>query len=110
MSIASLTSRLRPGRRILLFLAALSVVATVAFITADGSDELVTSTPSLTQKFTDVSSEKMLLDFCYQLQTLHGVTGVSYRDFSPASRSAISVSLAELTASSSRDRRFPALA
>jgi hypothetical protein len=82
-------SRLRPGRRTLLLVAALSIAATVAFITASGSEELVTSTPSLTQKFTDVVSEKMLLDFCYQLRTIHGVTGVSYRDFNPAARSAV---------------------
>ncbi len=81
-------SRFLPGKRVLFALAAVSMIATVAYITASGADEYVTATPSLTQKFTDVVSEKMLVDFCYQLRTIHGVTGVSYRDFSAGKRSA----------------------
>src|SRR5512133_3705362 len=43
---------------------------------------------SVSQQFRAIPSEDALADYCYRLSKVEGVTGVSYRDYSPASRTA----------------------
>lgn len=76
-------------RRVLLTFTALVVAACVSNITLRTSGTYVSHTPSITQNFSGVLSEQMLTDFCFQLRNVQGVTGVTYRDFSTARRTAM---------------------
>src|SRR4051812_36744132 len=90
MKTAMMIEYLRRNRRTLvLAVTGILVVTGVAMMTMNGADQYVTASPSITQRFSGVTSEKMVLDFCYQLQTIHGITGVSYRDFSKTDRSVL---------------------
>jgi hypothetical protein len=76
--------------RVLPALAAAAVAVTLTLVVLDGGQErFLTLNPSLTQRFVQVPSEGSLVDLCYRLRTVQGVTGVSYRDFSPADRTAL---------------------
>ncbi len=81
--------RLLLHRRMIFALAAAVVATAVVASTWRTSDAYITHSPSITQRFSGVLSETMLADFCYQVQSIQGVTGVSYRDFSPVSRTAM---------------------
>jgi hypothetical protein len=80
---------LRYKKQILLLAITAVAVAAVVQYTSAGNDQYVSASPSITQLFTGVMSEKMLLDFCYQVRNIHGITGVSYRDYSAAHRTAM---------------------
>jgi hypothetical protein len=57
--------------------------------TSVDSDHYVSSTPSVSQRFVSIADEESLLDLCYRLKSLAGITGVSYREYSPETGSAI---------------------
>lgn len=80
--------RFASDRRVLLAAAALGIALYVSHSTSRTADVYVSHSPAMTQQFTGVLSEGMLVDFCYQVRTIQGVTGVTYRDFSPARRTA----------------------
>ena len=42
----------------------------------------------LTMEFREIQSEDRLVEFCYQLHLLQGVTGVSYQHYNPMERTA----------------------
>ena len=67
---------------------AMLVAAAIVPWTSRTAEVYLTHSPSITQSFSGVLSETMLVDFCYQVQSIQGVTGVSYRDFSPVKRTA----------------------
>ncbi len=67
----------------------IGVIATIVWLNLDTEQRYITASPSLTQRFNDVASEKVLIDFCYRMGQVYGVTGVSYRDYSPQTGSAI---------------------
>ncbi len=80
---------LRYKKQIIFLAICVSTSVMIVQWTGDGSDEYVSASPAITQRFTGVLSEKMLLDFCYQVRNLRGITGVSYRDYSASERSAV---------------------
>ena len=57
--------------------------------TSFDSDQYVSATPSVSQRFVSIADENALLDLCYRLRSLAGITGVSYREYSPETGSAI---------------------
>jgi hypothetical protein len=57
--------------------------------TSIDSDHYVSATPSISQRFVSIADEAALLDLCYRLRSLTGITGVSYREYSTDTRSAI---------------------
>jgi hypothetical protein len=59
-----------------------------ASFVSDPQKRYLTVNPSVSQRFVSVGSEETLGDLCYRLRGVHGVTGVSYRDYSAADRSA----------------------
>lgn len=64
--------------------------AALAIVAIDAPQQrYLTVNPSLTQRFVQVPSEQSLVDLSYRLQGVQGVTGVSYRDYSPSDRSAL---------------------
>lgn len=75
-------------KQIFLTIATTSLAIFIGIAAGSGSEKYVSASPAITQRFTGVMSEKMLLDFCYQVRALKGITGVSYRDFSPSQRTA----------------------
>lgn len=79
----------RTGLRLLAALFGLAVVGTVSWLTGIGSQQFVTATPAVTQKFSAVPSERALLIVCFRLKNVQGVTGVSFRDYSPLQHTAI---------------------
>lgn len=80
---------LRYKQQILFAVACLATAGIVWQRASSGADDYVSASPSITQRFTGVMSEKMLLDFCYQVRSIRGITGVSYRDYQPGQRSAM---------------------
>jgi hypothetical protein len=76
-------------KRVLPFLTLATIVgyATASYI-HEPRLRYLTRNESLTQRFVAVSSEQSLADLCYRLRAVHGVTGVSYRDYSESSHSA----------------------
>ena len=89
MNVLRRSPLFRYKKQIALSLAGIAVLAWTARITLSTSNDYVTASPKLEQRFTGVMSEKMLLDFCYQLQGMRGITGVSYREYAPAKRTAM---------------------
>lgn len=81
--------RFATDRRVLLALTALVVAVGVSSITQRTGSTYVSHTPSISQNFSGVLSEQMLVDFCFQMRNVQGVTGVTYRDFSRATRTAM---------------------
>ena len=72
----------------------LPVLAAVAAVwatsaTSIDSDRYVSATPSVSQRFVSIADETSLLDLCYRLRSLAGITGVSYREYSPEAGTAI---------------------
>src|SRR5688500_13509900 len=53
------------------------------------SDRYVSASPSISQNFVSIPNEGALLDLCYRLRSLSGITGVSYREYSPDKGSAV---------------------
>ncbi len=88
MNVLGTLKRLVFNRKTLLVAAAAAVAAAVVPWTSRTSQNYITHSPSITQTFNGVLSETMLTDFCYQVQGIQGVTGVSYRDFSATRRTA----------------------
>ena len=72
----------------LLAIAALAAWAVVGYI-SESHPRYLTATPSVTQRFVSVPSENSLIDLCYRLRGVQGVTGVAYRDYAPADGSAM---------------------
>ena len=68
--------------------AALAVAGSVALI-SDTQRTYITLNPSVSQRFVAVPSEGAVVDLCYRLRGVYGVTGVSYRDYSSATGSAL---------------------
>lgn len=79
----------RYKKQIALSLIGIAIMGWSAHLTLRTSENYVTASPKLEQHFTGVMSEKMLVDFCYQLQGMRGITGVSYREYAPAKRTAL---------------------
>jgi hypothetical protein len=69
--------------RYLLILTGVVAAVTVAGSTVWEGDRYVSVNPSVSQKFTAIPDEHTLQDLCYRLQSVQGVTAVSYRDYSP---------------------------
>lgn len=53
------------------------------------SDRYISSSPSVSQRFVSIADENSLLDLCYRLRSIGGITGVSYREYAPEKGSAI---------------------
>lgn len=68
---------------------ACSVAVAAALVTRTDSKRYVRMDDAVHQVLTGISSEQTLIDFCYRLRTVHGVTGVSYRDFSASDGRAV---------------------
>lgn len=64
-------------------LAACAVLA-IVIIHATGAhaDDYVSASPAITFAYNGIRDEEMLMDFCVQLRTIRGITGVSFRDYS----------------------------
>jgi hypothetical protein len=67
----------------------ISIAVATVVMTADGSDRYVTVSPQIEQRFVSIPSESALVDLCYRLQNIYGVTGVSYRNYSATDGSAL---------------------
>jgi len=80
--------RIVSDRRVLLTLAAVATALIISPWTSRTSTRYVSRSPFITQHFSGVLSETMLVDFCYQVRNIPGVTGVTYRNFSAAKRTA----------------------
>ena len=52
------------------------------------ANQYVGADHQLTMVFQEIESEQRLVEFCYQLHTLQGVTGVSYQHYNPIERTA----------------------
>ena len=78
------------ARRILpaVIVAAIAATVSVALLTPERG-RFLTVNPSVTQRFVAVPSETSLMDLCYRLRRVQGVTGVSYRNYSRSERSAL---------------------
>lgn len=63
-------------------------IASVALI-APTQRTYITRNPSVSQRFVSVPSEAALVDLCYRLQGVYGVTGVSYRDYNATAHTAL---------------------
>ncbi len=81
-------NRRRLLARCAMLLACVAVAAGAVVLTTDAADEYVTASPAVTQRFGGITDETMLLDFCTQLETVRGVTGVRYRDYDSSRRAA----------------------
>ncbi|MEO6046236.1 MAG: hypothetical protein ABIQ57_02060 [Candidatus Kapaibacterium sp.] len=87
-----ITRRLRGFRHYRAFVLSITAIMVGLFVASfvdSRSEGFVTSTPSLTLRFTGLANEQSMLDFCYQLQTIQGITGVTYREYSPGTQSAL---------------------
>ncbi|MCE7935619.1 MAG: hypothetical protein DYG96_13665 [Chlorobi bacterium CHB2] len=52
------------------------------------ADRYIGTSHQLTMQLQQVQSEERLVEFCYQLHSLEGVTGVSYQNYSALERTA----------------------
>lgn len=52
------------------------------------ADRYIGTSHQLTMEFREIQSEERLVEFCYQLHQLQGVTGVSYQHYNPIERTA----------------------
>jgi hypothetical protein len=68
----------------LLSLAGVAAVVAVVAAAATHADSkrYVSMDNAVHQVFTGIPSEQTLIDFCYRLRDVRGVTGVGYRDYS----------------------------
>ncbi|MBC8145299.1 MAG: hypothetical protein H7X80_06910 [bacterium] len=66
----------------------------------------LTRNPSVSQRFVKIPSEGSLVDLCYRLRDVQGVTGVSYRDYAPADQSATVTIYFDAQATSVRQLRI----
>lgn len=64
------------------------VAAACLSIAGQPARAYLTINPSVAQRFVAVPSEASVIDLCYRLQGIQGVTGVGYRDYSPENSSA----------------------
>src|SRR3954469_12926258 len=81
---------IRTNRSLFLVLAIASVASLVAVVMINGPyDRYLSTAPSVSQQFTAIPNEQSLVDLCYRLQNVQGVTGVSYRDYSMVTKSAV---------------------
>jgi hypothetical protein len=76
-------------RMLALIAAALAGAALTLVVVEVPQQRYLTVNPSLTQRFVQVPSEQSLIDLSYRLQSVQGVTGVSFRDYSTRDRSAL---------------------
>jgi hypothetical protein len=73
----------------ILIVTGMLVAGTAALLTGSDAERYATVNPVISQRFTEIPDENTLVDLCYRLQAVQGVTGVSYRDYSPETQSAI---------------------
>lgn len=77
-------------KRLIPALVAATLAVTLTVVILDGpAQRYLTVNPSLTQRFVQVPSATSLDDLCYRLSGVQGVTGVSYREYSPNERTAL---------------------
>ena len=79
----------RRRRTILLTAVCIVVGVGLSFWTTRSSSTYLTTRPSVSQTFVAIPSEQSLVELCYRLNQIQGVTGVSYRDYSMAKESAV---------------------
>lgn len=80
-----------PKNPTLVLLIASGIIATLVALklTSESGDKYLSVAPTISQKFTAIPNEQALVDLSYHLQQVQGVTGVSYRDYSMATKSAV---------------------
>jgi hypothetical protein len=77
-------------RSLMAFVAVAAVVAGLTWnFAAETSGRYLSVNPSITQRFHAIPSEEALTEYCQRLGTVQGITGVSFRDYSPEKRSAL---------------------
>jgi len=78
-------------RQRIILLTAISVVvgAGLSLWTAHSSSTYLSTRPSVSQIFVAIPNEQSLVELCYRINQIQGVTGVSYRDYSMTKESAV---------------------
>jgi hypothetical protein len=76
------------SKRIRLSMVALFAAASVTAIMSMQTSEFVSGSPSVTWRFESVRSEDQLIDLCYRIQEIYGVTGVTYQNYDATNASA----------------------
>jgi hypothetical protein len=79
----------RRHRTILLATISIVVGGALSFWTTRSSSTYLTTRPSVSQTFMSIPTEQSLVELCYRLNQIQGVTGVSYRDYSMAKETAV---------------------
>ena len=90
MNAKGATMVLKQRQRIIL-LATISIVVcgVLTYWTTRSSSTYLSTRPSVSQTFMAIPNEQSLVELCYRLNQIQGVTGVSYRDYSMAKETAV---------------------
>jgi hypothetical protein len=90
MKVKGAPMQINRRRRVILLTAVGIVIgASLSFWTTRSSNTYLSTRPSVSQTFVAIPNEQSLIELCYRINQIQGVTGVSYRDYSMAKESAV---------------------